>query len=136
MPPSSVGVMLFDRSGRIFLQFRDAHVRVEPFTWGFWGGRIDAVDNSPVEAARREVCEELGLVLTAEMLEIVHQRTGSDGQTSHLLRCTRRIQWGDVRVAEGAGAGFFAPSQLLSLSLHKRVRAYAETMPGLLRPAE
>ncbi len=135
MPARSVGVILFNSSGRIFLQFRDAHVRVEPYTWGFWGGRIDSEDKSPVDAAIREVKEELGLAIEADMLEQVHHRSGSDGQTSYLLRCARRIEWSDVEVAEGAGAGFFEPNQLLSLALHKRVRAYAETFPELLRPA-
>jgi 8-oxo-dGTP pyrophosphatase MutT (NUDIX family) len=46
------------RTNRFLLAHRSPYVN-EPNTWGVFGGKIDG-DENPVEAARRELVEELG----------------------------------------------------------------------------
>ena len=134
-PGRSVNLLLFDREGRVFLQFRDGSTGTEPLRWGFWGGRIDAADADPHAAAVRECREELGLSLARDQFALLHQREGGDGQQSFLLRCLPPIGWNSVTVNEGAGAGFFHPAELAALTLHKRARYYLETRPEVFGSA-
>jgi 8-oxo-dGTP pyrophosphatase MutT (NUDIX family) len=56
---AGAGVLPIARStGRILVGLRSAYVN-EPHTWGVFGGAIDASER-PTDAARRELCEELG----------------------------------------------------------------------------
>ena len=132
--PRSVNLLLFGHDGRLLLQFRDAAARVEPLCWGLWGGRIDPVDTSDVlSAAIREANEELAIRTTSEDWTALHERSGSDGQSSTLLRYRQPVAWHDVSIREGAGAAFLRVEDLVGLTLHKRLRYYLEEHPALLR---
>ena len=54
-------IILCPKTGRILLGLRSSEV-MEPHTWGGFGGRIDEGED-PLEAALREVSEELGIDL-------------------------------------------------------------------------
>jgi len=61
-----VVIALIRRGDRWFLQRRDASNPVLPGCWEFPGGKVEA-DETPEEALRRELMEEVGLSLrTAE----------------------------------------------------------------------
>lgn len=48
--------------GKYAMQLRDDHAKVAPGTWGFFGGKMEAGE-TPLEAVRREIREELELEL-------------------------------------------------------------------------
>jgi len=126
----SVNLLFRDTTGQIFLQFRDANAPVEPLCWSFWGGRVEEAEQHDLQkSACREAAEELGLLLRPKDFEFVHRRQGSDGKRSTLLACRIAISWRDVTISEGAGGGFFPRENLLSLSLHKRLRFYCKEEP-------
>ena len=57
------GVILTDNQGKILLQHRDNNTSWYPNHWGIFGGQIEK-DETPEQAARREIKEEVGIELT------------------------------------------------------------------------
>jgi 8-oxo-dGTP diphosphatase len=55
-------VFMVDRRGRILMQHRTADAKVSPNQWSMPGGRVEPGE-SPLEAARREVLEETGILV-------------------------------------------------------------------------
>lgn len=58
------------RTGRFLIAMRSENVE-QPYTWGTWGGAVDA-GSTPEETVRREVWEEAGY---DEPFELVHVHT-------------------------------------------------------------
>ena len=68
------GIILVDRDGRILLQERDEHPRIDPEKWGLAGGHLDpGEDFEP--AAHRELEEETGIRLAPGELELFAEFT-------------------------------------------------------------
>ncbi len=63
------GVILVDPVGRILLQERDEHPRIDPEKWGLAGGHVDPGEDFEA-AAYRELDEETGVRLEAGDLEL------------------------------------------------------------------
>lgn len=61
---TEVVLALILRDGRYFLQRRDSANPVLPGLWEFPGGKVEPSE-TPLEALRRELQEEVGLVLDA-----------------------------------------------------------------------
>lgn len=67
------------KTGRILLAYRSGEVN-EPYTWGTFGGRIDDPDNeTPEEAARRELYEESGHEKIIKMIPAYIYKSPSGG---------------------------------------------------------
>lgn len=65
------GVFIEDNAGRLVLQLRDDIPTIShPGHWSIWGGRVEEGE-SPIEAAAREVREELTLNVQVEALRFV-----------------------------------------------------------------
>jgi 8-oxo-dGTP pyrophosphatase MutT (NUDIX family) len=60
-------VILVDARGRLLLQERDEHARIDPDRWGLPGGHLEAGED-PESGAYRELEEETGVVLAPGML--------------------------------------------------------------------
>lgn len=68
--PSELGVavgIILDSTGRVLITQRPNHVP-HGGLWEFPGGKIEP-DESPSQALRREIKEEVGLIITAERLQ-------------------------------------------------------------------
>ncbi len=63
------GVVLVDGDGRILLQERDEHPRIDPEKWGLAGGHVDPGEDFET-AAYRELEEETGVRLAPGDLEL------------------------------------------------------------------
>lgn len=57
------GIILIDNNGMILLQYRDKNNRWNQDSWSEFGGQIEN-DETPEEAIKRELKEELGIKLT------------------------------------------------------------------------
>lgn len=107
----SVAVVMQDDDGRLLLQFRDETHPTLPFIWTFFGGGMDEGE-SPIEAAVRELKEELGLKVRKSDLKHLATLTGprpsnrNEMRELHFVRLTRKVKWPKV-VLEGAGCAFF-----------------------------
>lgn len=58
-----VGIILIANNGKILLQYRDKNNRWNQDSWSEFGGQIEKGE-TPNEAVRRELKEELGIELT------------------------------------------------------------------------
>ena len=85
MVPTSVRILLSDRDGRVLMLQRAADDDILPGAWELPGGGIDPGE-SPVQAAARELREEVGVTL--EEVELA--------------------DWGTFRRAGGRCTAFFA----------------------------
>lgn len=63
-----IGVILEDRQGRIALQLRDQDQQLNPDSWSVFGGHIENGE-LPLQAAVREIQEELSVALDPEKLQ-------------------------------------------------------------------
>ncbi len=66
--PRFASVILVDRAGRLLLQERDEHPRIDPECWGLPGGHVEAGE-SDEQAAYRELAEETGVELAPGTLQ-------------------------------------------------------------------
>lgn len=128
---TNVGILVRDRLGRALLQMRDSKAPNGPLTWSFWGGGMEPEDADHWHTASRELAEELGIAaLPADFTEI-GRRTGSDGQEAPLMLLRRPIEWGDFRVLEGAGAGYFELDEIRQLPVTRSVAWYLANRPDV-----
>lgn len=107
------------------MQFRDGNPDIhDPLTWDFFGG-ADEAGESHIEAAVRELHEELGVEFRQDELTVLTEQAFDDRDDT-LIRCSRTLEWGEFTVLEGAGCAFFSKGELLRLTLSERVRFIVE----------
>jgi isopentenyldiphosphate isomerase len=68
LPHRSAYILVFNRKGDLFIHLRTSTKDVYPSYWDVCVGGVLAAGESHDEAARREMAEELGLVLDPERL--------------------------------------------------------------------
>jgi 8-oxo-dGTP pyrophosphatase MutT (NUDIX family) len=128
---TNVSILVRDRLGRSLLQMRDSAATTGPLAWSFWGGAVEPEDPDHRHTASRELEEELGIAADpADFIEI-GRRTGSDGQEAPLMLLPRPVEWGDFRVLEGAGAGYFQADEIRQLPVTRSVAWYLANKPGV-----
>lgn len=106
-------VILEQVDGRVVLQLRsDIEGIANPGKWGLFGGHINDGE-SPLQAALREVGEELGIQLRADNLRLVAEmeHPGLPGRYYYFhYRLGREMDQADLR--EGERYAAFWPSQI------------------------
>lgn len=70
-------VFLSKKTKRMLLNFRSSSV-TKPFSWGFWGGKLNTNENIH-EGLTREVIEELGFIPEYEAITIIDEYVSQDG---------------------------------------------------------
>ncbi|MBI5155665.1 NUDIX domain-containing protein [Candidatus Peregrinibacteria bacterium] len=118
-------VIITNAAGEYLMQFRDGAAGIhDPLTWDFFGG-AEEEGESHIEAAVRELQEELGIEIQPAELTVVTEQAFADRDDT-LIRCSRPLEWGQFTVLEGAGCAFLSREELLRLQLSQRVRFIAE----------
>jgi 8-oxo-dGTP diphosphatase len=113
-------VLLVDRLGRVLLQERDEHARVDPEKWGLVGGHVeDGEDFEP--AAYRELDEETGVVLEPGTLrlwrELTRRRADVGDATFRIWYAGTDLADADIVVGEGRQIVFVGPDRFDELDL-------------------
>ena len=112
-----IAVAILVADGRYALQHRDDRPDIAwPGHWGLFGGTIEPGE-SPAEAVRRELHEELGLVVVECPLfwsSDDYRDTRGRRRDLFVFEADVTDLWGAHRVLEGQGAGLFAADALPS----------------------
>lgn len=132
---TNVSILIRDRLGRTLLQMRDGKAANGPLAWSFWGGGVERDDADHLHTAARELAEELGVVAPPTDFIEIGRRTGSDGQEAPLMLLRRPVEWGDFRVLEGAGAGYFELGEIRQLPVTRSVAWYLANKPDVFNLA-
>ena len=108
------------------LQMRDNNPGIHsPLQWDFFGGGVEEGE-AIIQAAKRELLEELGIDANLEdfiPVGCIEHREVEE----HLLSFTPRVEWGQFKVFEGAGAAFFLREDFLKIPITGVVKALTET---------
>jgi ADP-ribose pyrophosphatase YjhB (NUDIX family) len=119
-PTPAVAAVVRDGRGRFLLVERDKDPKAGE--WSLPGGFIE-IDESPVEAAARELREETGLsALRLELLAVEDEPSRQYGRV--LVVCYRIPEWTGAPAAgdDARSCGFFAPEELppVAFRAHRR----------------
>lgn len=112
--PTAVQTIFVNAENKYLLQMRNNHPGIiYPLQWGFFGGGIDG-DEPVTTAACRETFEEMGIEQAPEDFELLGTipHTIVTGQLVYVFRYQKPIEWNMIRLAEGAGAGFFSTEEI------------------------
>lgn len=117
LPHAATGVLLADHAGRVYVHRRTDDKDVYPGMWDCWAGGVVGAGEAPLDAARRELAEELGVDLPAERLEPVLTRWWRDERTHCLAFCYRARWSGPVthQASEVAEGGWLTVAGLRAL---------------------
>jgi 8-oxo-dGTP pyrophosphatase MutT (NUDIX family) len=131
---TSIGILVRDRRGRPLLQMRDSNATLGPLCWSFWGGAVEPEDADHTHTAARELEEELGIVASPGDFIEIGRRIDSKSNEAALMLLPRAIEWGDFRVLEGAGAGYFQLKEIEQLPVTRSLGWYLANRPEVFLP--
>lgn len=104
----------------LLMQFRCGKAPRYPLVWAFFGGSHEPGEGD-IACAQRELQEELEIDAQPGELSVVgtilHER-----HRQVVVVLNRVLRWGDFKVNEGAGAGFFRTDDMQRMSLITSVR--------------
>lgn len=138
MTPVRVVAAVVERDGKLLLGLRPPEKR-HGGLWEFPGGKLDRGE-TPAEAARRELAEELGVDVTEvgdRLLAI------GDAPAPFVIEFFPVMMTGEPSALEHAEVGWFTPDELATMPLAPADRAFAawlsregrEGSDGDLRPS-
>lgn len=119
-----------DKDGRVLLQQRDDIPGiVAPGLWGLFGGEIEG-DETPPEAAAREMEEETGISAHADQFHpyIAVVSSFAPHGLLYVHRLAATFPTSEVRVLEGSGFAFCTPRQARGLDLIPYLREVLEDL--------
>lgn len=128
------GVILVDREGRILLQERDEHPRIDPERWGFAGGHVEPGEEFEA-AAYRELEEETAVRLEPGELElwgeflVDHRHAYGTWDRMQVFVAASDLTDADIDCREGRQIVFVDPARARDLPLS---HAAADIVPAFL----
>lgn len=117
-------VALVDPAGRILLQERDSHPRIDPDCWGYPGGGVEPGETYE-QAAYRELEEETGVRLEPGTLELVGEFSfwsEACGGTDEFCLYAAGTDLTEVECHEGRQMVFVDPQVATTLDLTASAR--------------
>lgn len=128
------GIVLVDHEGRILLQERDEHPRIDPGKWGLAGGHVDPGEDFE-SAAYRELEEETGVALAPGTLELLgefvvdHREAYGTWDVMQVFVAATDLTDTDIDCREGRQIVFVDPEVARRLDLSA---AAVDIVPALL----
>lgn len=107
--------MLLENNGRYLLQLRDDVPNINyPGKWGLFGGGSEG-DETPKQAAVRELKEEIGVdVLESDLVEFKHYFC--QGKESYIFLMSFPYDENELTVLEGAACKYYTIDEILALT--------------------
>lgn len=128
------GIVLVDREGRILLQERDEHPRIDPEKWGLAGGHVEPGEDFAT-AAYRELEEETGVALAPGTLDLLgefvvdHRDAYGTWDVMQVFVAATDLTDADIDCREGRQIVFVEPDVARRLDL---TAAAVDIVPALL----
>lgn len=128
------GIILVDRAGRVLLQERDEHARIDPEKWGLAGGHLDHGEDFET-AAHRELEEETGVRLPAGGLRLFrefvvdHREAYGTWDRMQVFVAATDLTDADIDCREGRQIVFVEPGVARDLDLSS---AASDIVPAFL----
>jgi 8-oxo-dGTP diphosphatase len=130
----SVSVLvLFDSEGKFLLQHRTHDAPTYPNYWAFFGGGLEDGE-TPRDALRREILEELDYATMGSLLYATHTLTHQDKDVvMHVF--VERYDGSPLVLGEGQGMGWFTAIETAPLLMidHDRAIISALVSQGVIR---
>lgn len=113
----SVGSIITNSQGKYLLQMRDGAEGIcNPLKWNFFGGGLEDGED-PVAGAVRENGEEIGLAADAADFEFLGEFSPKENSVVYVVRYMKPVEWENVRLGEGAGAGYFTKEEMEKIDI-------------------
>jgi len=113
----SVNTIIQAKNGKYLVQMRDGSEGIcNPLRWNFFDGGL-AEDEDPVVGAVRETKEELDIDVESGDFEVLGEIYPKDDRTVYVVRYNKSVEWSDITVKEGAGAGYFTKDELFKIAI-------------------
>ncbi|MFZ1626933.1 MAG: NUDIX domain-containing protein [Candidatus Moraniibacteriota bacterium] len=122
----SVNNIIRDSQGKYLLQMRDGSEGIcNPLLWNLFGGGLNGSDEEPLKAAVRELKEELGKDASENDFQL-KGTVGEGEKMVYVFEYLSTVEWKDLVVQEGAGAGYFTKDEMLKIPITEKTKLILE----------
>ena len=128
-------ILPYRADGRILMQLRDEKAGIAfPGQWGFFGGTIEPGE-TPEAAARRELAEEVG-ILVEQFLSLGQARSPDVQAHTHAFACRLDTPREQLVLGEGMDMAWISLEEMLSGSCYSpRLRRSYPVVPAQFLPS-
>jgi len=122
----SVNTIIQNKDGKYLVQMRDGVEGIcNPLKWNFFGGGI-AEEEDPIVGTVRETREELDIDVESGDFEILGELHPKDDRLEYVVLYKKSVEWSDITIREGAGAGYFTKDELLRIDITDATKMLVE----------